>query len=93
MDTLQPHTRDTYVRARIDAQTKAKAAEALANMGLSLSDAIRLLMFRVAAEKSLPFEVKVPNGTTREAITELEAGNGHKCNSVADMMAALHADD
>jgi DNA-damage-inducible protein J len=51
---------DTYVRARIDSETKERATEALAAMGLSISDAIRLLMLRVADERRLPFEVKVP---------------------------------
>lgn len=51
---------DTYVRARIDSATKERATEALAAMGLSISDAIRLLMLRVADERRLPFEVKVP---------------------------------
>lgn len=53
-------TADTYVRARIDSETKERATEALAAMGLSISDAIRLLMLRVADERRLPFEVKVP---------------------------------
>lgn len=84
---------DTYVRARIDADTKARAADALAAMGLSVSDAIRLLMRRVANERRLPFAVKAPNATTRQAIAELEAGKGHTFNSVAEMMAELDADD
>ncbi|MDT7928087.1 type II toxin-antitoxin system RelB/DinJ family antitoxin [Tepidimonas sp.] len=67
-------TADTYVRARIDPNTKQRAADALAAMGLSVSDAIRLLMLRIADERRLPFDVRVPNATTREAIAELEAG-------------------
>ena len=54
-------TADTYVRARIDTNTKERATEALAAMGLSISDAIRLLMLRVADERRLPFEIKVPS--------------------------------
>ena len=69
-------TADTYVCARIDSATKERAAEALAAMGLSISDAIRLLMLRVVDERRLPFEVKAPNATTRKAIAELEAGKG-----------------
>lgn len=84
---------DTYVRARIDTQTKERAAEALAAMGLSISDAIRLLMLRVADERRLPFEVKVPNAVTREAIAELEAGKGTRFASVDALMADLHTDD
>ena len=51
---------DTVVRARIDGQVKEKAAEVLADMGLSVSDAIRLLLIRIAADRALPFEVNVP---------------------------------
>ncbi len=84
---------DTYVRARIDTHTKERAAAALDAMGLSISDAIRLLMLRIADERRLPFSVKVPNATTRDAIAELEAGKGKRFDSVAALMSDLHADD
>ena len=87
------HAHDSVVRARIDTATKERAADALADMGISISDAIRMLLVRVADERRLPFEVKAPNATTRRAIAELEAGEGQKFNSVAGMMAALDADD
>lgn len=77
---------DSVVRARIDTATKERAAEALASMGISISDAIRLLMIRVADERRLPFEVKAPNTTTRQDIEELEAGEGQKFDSVSEMM-------
>jgi DNA-damage-inducible protein J len=86
-------TADTYVRARIDTATKDRAADALAAMGLSISDAIRLLMMRIADEHRLPFEVKVPNATTRKAIAELESGKGKRFNSTAALLADLNADD
>jgi DNA-damage-inducible protein J len=86
-------TADTYVRARIDTNTKERAAEALEAMGLSISDAIRLLMLRIADERRLPFEVKVPNATTRQAMAELEAGKGKSFANVEALMADLHADD
>lgn len=66
------------VRARIDSSTKAKASAALAAMGLSVSDAIRMMMHRIAEEKSLPFEVRVPNAASREALAELESGKGKR---------------
>ena len=84
---------DTYVRARIDSATKQRASDALAAMGLSLSDAIRLLMLRIADERRLPFEVKVPNATTRKSIAELEAGKGKRFTSTGALMADLNADD
>lgn len=71
-------TADTYVRARIDTGTKERAAEALEAMGLSISDAIRLLMLRVADEQRLPFEVKVPNAESAKAIHDLADGKGKR---------------
>ncbi|MDV6320008.1 MULTISPECIES: type II toxin-antitoxin system RelB/DinJ family antitoxin [unclassified Chromohalobacter] len=72
---------DTVVRARIDSETKERATAALEAMGLSVSDAIRLLMLRVADEKRLPFAVQVPNTTTTTAMNELEAGKGKRFDS------------
>jgi len=73
------------VRARIDHDTKQRASAALADMGLSVSDAIRLLMLRIADEKRLPFDVKVPNAKTRAAMAELEAGKGKTYTSADEM--------
>ena len=84
---------DTYVRARIDSATKKRAADALEAMGLSVSDAIRLLMLRVAAERRLPFNVRVPAATSRKAIAELEAGKGKRFKNTAALMADLNGDD
>jgi DNA-damage-inducible protein J len=58
-------------------------------MGLSLSDAIRMLLTRVAAEKQLPFAVKLPNATTREAMRELEEGKGQRFGSVEELFEDL----
>ena len=85
-------TADTYVRARIDSVTKDRATDALEAMGLSVSDAIRLLMLRIADERRLPFDVKVPNAASRKAIAELESGKGKKFKSVDALMADLNAD-
>lgn len=84
---------DTVVRARIDAQVKEKAARVLAEMGLSISDAIRLLLLRVADGKSLPFEAEKPNAETCAAMAELEAGKGKSLDSVAALIADLNAED
>jgi DNA-damage-inducible protein J len=77
------------VRARIDHATKERAAAALADMGLSISDAIRLLMMRIADERRLPFEVKVPNAATREAMAELESGKGRRSDSAEALFKDL----
>lgn len=67
-------TENAVVRARIDEATKIEAAAVLAAMGLSLSDAFRLLLTRVAAEKALPFEPLVPNADTIEAMKAARRG-------------------
>ena len=84
---------NTYVRARIDTATKIRAGKALNAMGLTVSDAIRLLMLRIADEHRLPFEIKVPNAETRESIVELESGKGEKFTSVNELMADINAVD
>ncbi len=66
------------VRARIDSATKASASVALAAMGLSVSDAIRMLLRRIADEQRLPFDVTVPNAESRAAFAELETGKGKR---------------
>ncbi len=80
---------DTVVRARIDARTKERATAALDAMGLSVSDAIRLLMIRIAQEQKLPFDVKVAKPATAKAIRELEAGDGRRFGSGDDLFDDL----
>ncbi len=82
-------SRDTVVRARIDSETKARAAEALQTMGLSVSDAIRLLLLRVADEQRLPFAVQAPNSTTVKAMKELDAGKGKGFGSAEELFQDL----
>lgn len=84
---------DSYVRARIDNETKKRATKALDAMGLSVSEAIRLLLVRVASEQRLPFEVRVPNETTLEAMNEISSEAGDTFDSVEDLMADLNAED
>lgn len=80
---------DSVVRARIDSDTKREATEALEAMGLSVSDAIRLLMVRVAEERRLPFEIKVPNAASRKAMRQLEAGEGQRFTDGAALVKDL----
>ncbi len=84
---------DTYVRARIDTVTKELATDALEAMGLSVSDAIRLLMLRIAEERRLPFEVKAPNSRTQKAMNELESGEGKRFANIGALMEDLNEDN
>jgi DNA-damage-inducible protein J len=81
------------VHIRVDEKVKEEAAETLASMGLTVSDAVRILLTRVAAEKAMPFDVRVPNRATKAAIDAGERGKVSRANSVAEMMADLNADD
>jgi DNA-damage-inducible protein J len=83
----------SMVHIRVDEKVKTKASKALAAMGLTVSDAVRLLLTRIAAEKAMPFEVRVPNRETRAAIEAGERGEVFRASSVAEMMAKLNADD
>jgi len=83
----------TVVRARVDEQVKLRAAKILADKGLSVSDAIRLLLGRVAADKALPFDIEAPNAETRAAMAEIERGNAAAFDTIGDLMADLNAED
>lgn len=63
----------TMVHIRLDENVKAQATETLAAMGLSMSDAVRVFLMRVVAEKQLPFALKVPNTETKSAMQEADA--------------------
>jgi DNA-damage-inducible protein J len=81
----------TMVHVRLDERVKARAEKALAAMGLSVSDAVRVLLTRVAVEKALPFEVRVPNAKTREAMAEPKKAKLKKFSSVDAMMDDVRA--
>ncbi len=84
---------DSVVRARLDRDTKDRATEALREMGLSVSEAIRLLLRRVAEEKRLPFAVEVPNAATVRAMNELDEGRGRRFENVEELFQDLENED
>jgi DNA-damage-inducible protein J len=71
----------TMVHVRVDEKTKQRATKTLAAMGISVSDAVRMLLVRVVAEKALPFDVKVPNLTTVKAMRATGKGRGKRHKS------------
>jgi DNA-damage-inducible protein J len=79
----------TMVHIRVDQKVKKKAARTLAAMGISVSDAVRMLLVRVAAEKALPFDVKVPNATTVKAMQAADRGEGKRHRSADDLFRDL----
>lgn len=85
-------TENAVVRARIDEATKDEAAAVLATMGLTLSDAFRLLLKRIAVEKALPFEPLMPNAETVEAMRAARRGDLTTAGTPSALLASLNAD-
>jgi DNA-damage-inducible protein J len=84
---------NAVVRARIDAKTKAEASAILASIGLTVSDAVRLLLKKVAEEKKLPFNPLIPNTETIKAIKAARSGDVKTAGSVDELFNELNADD
>ena len=83
---------NAVVRARIDENIKEEATIVLEAMGLTTSDAIRIMLTRVAREGALPFELVVPNKTTIKAMREARRGN-LEIVTLDELQAVLDADD
>ena len=81
------------VQTRIDGAIKEEAAAVLAAMGLTVSDAVRLMLTRIAREHALPFDPLIPNATTIAAMKEARAGNLPQASSIEALKKALHAED
>jgi len=95
-------TGTTMIHVRMDSETKNQAKQALDEMGLSVSEAVRLFFHRIAREKALPFAIDVPNAETRAAIldarrrsaemlAEIEAGKPPRFKTPEEMFAVLNA--
>jgi DNA-damage-inducible protein J len=84
---------NAVVRARINAQTKVEAEAVLASIGLTVSDAIRLMLVRIATEKAMPFEPLVPNSKTVAAMREARKAGLKRYPDSKTMLKALNADD
>ncbi len=86
-------TQNAVVRARIDGRTKAEAEAVLASIGLTVSDAFRMMMIRIAKEKALPFEPLVPNDETIEAMKAARRGELVNVGSIDNLFVELNAGD
>ena len=84
-------TANSVVRARIDEQIKKEAAVVLEAMGLTVSDAFRLMMVKIAKEKALPFEPLVPNDETIEAMKAARRGELTTAGLPGKLLASLNA--
>ena len=84
---------NSVVRARIDEHIKNEASAVLASIGLTASDAFRMLMTRIARDKALPFEPLVPNEETIAAMREARNGRLPRFKTVEGLMKDLNAGD
>jgi DNA-damage-inducible protein J len=84
---------NALVQARIDKAVKEEAAAVLASMGLTVSDAVRLMLTKIAKEHALPFEQLIPNELTVHAMKEARRGKLQPFEDVDALMADLNADD
>ena len=85
-------TANAIVRARIDARIKNEAAAVLDAMGLTVSDAFRLMMVKIAKEKALPFEPLVPNDETIEAMKAARRGELTTASLPSELLKSLNED-
>lgn len=79
----------TMVHVRIDEKVKQKAAKALTEMGMSVSDAVRTMLVRVAAERALPFKVQVPNAVTLKAMRAADKRKGKRIGTTKALFKDL----
>ncbi len=84
---------NSVVRARIDEHIKEEAEAVLASIGLTASDAFRMMMIRIAREKALPFEPLVPNDETIKAMKAARRGDLVTAGTPDRLLAKLNAGD
>ena len=77
--------RTETIRARVEPELKSEAEAILKEVGLSSSEAMRLFLNQVVSRRGLPFEVKIPNAETIEAIESIQAGKGLKVDSIEEL--------
>jgi DNA-damage-inducible protein J len=83
-------TATAFVRARIDETLKNEAAAVLAEMGLTVSDVVRIALTKIAKEKALPFEMRVPNALTTETLAKSERDEDvHHARDAGDLFEQL----
>lgn len=69
-------TKTEIVRARVNPQTKIAAEKVLNKLGLTMSEAINILLIQIKLKKGLPFDVRIPNKETLEALEETDKNKG-----------------
>lgn len=84
---------DSIVHVQVDEKIEREATAVLEGMGLTISEAVRLMMLHIATEKALPFERFVPNAETIEAMEAARRGEMITVGSIEELLSSLNADD
>jgi DNA-damage-inducible protein J len=84
---------NALVQTRIDSAIEEEAAAVLATMGLTVPDAVRLLLTRIAHDHALPFDPLIPNAETVEAMEEARRGNLSSASTLEEFIGAMHEED
>jgi DNA-damage-inducible protein J len=81
---------DAYIRAKIDIETKRKATKALKDIGISVSDYIRMAIIQVVDKKAIPFDINVPNKITTQTIEKsMVSKDVHTAKDAQDLFDKL----
>ncbi len=83
---MEGMTKEAYINARVDKQLKARAEKVLAQVGLSTTDAVTMLLHQIVLHRGLPFAVRIPNRETLSAMEELDAGKGEVSTASTDVV-------
>jgi DNA-damage-inducible protein J len=84
-----------FIRARIDEGLRDDAAAVLDELGLTISDVMRMTLTRIAREKAVPFELTTPNAATRAALDEaaaIRAARKHRFATGKDLINGIEAE-
>jgi DNA-damage-inducible protein J len=84
---------NALVQTRIDSAIKEEAAAVLATMGLTVSDAVRLLLTRVAHDHTMPFDILIPNSETVAAMRDARQGKLASATTIKEFQDAMNAED
>jgi DNA-damage-inducible protein J len=82
---------NSVVRARIDEKTKRQAERVFAACGMTLSDAIRIMLTKTAKEKEIPFSIHTPNAKTIRAIKDAQKGKVSRVKDLEELLKQINA--
>ena len=71
--------------ARLTPEVKKEAESILKDLGISISSAYEMFYKQIIAHRGLPFEMRIPNAQTREAMEDARSGKGKKYNGVDEL--------